>query len=77
VSQAQVYGEFTIMPRTFQVRGTGHWTLDLLISHRTKVRAFSGPKTFPTEEAAIRGCHAFGRRIIEGRVPNCSIDDLR
>jgi len=55
----------------------GHWTLDVLIAHRTKVRAFSSPKTFPTQEAAIRGCHAFGRRIIQGRVPYCSIDDLR
>lgn len=71
------YGVFTITPRTFQIRGSGQWTLDLLIARRDKVRAFSGPATFPTEQAAIRGCHAFGRRIIEGRVPNCSVDDLR
>lgn len=77
MSDALVYGDFTITPRTFQLRGTGHWTLDVLIAHRTKVRAFSSPKTFPTQEAAIRGCHAFGRRIIQGRVPYCSIDDLR
>jgi hypothetical protein len=77
VSQALTYGEFTILPRTFQVRGSGQWTLDLLIRHRTRVRAFSGPRTFPTREAAIRGCHEFGRRIIEGRVPFYSIDDLR
>jgi hypothetical protein len=71
------YGRYTITPRTFQIRGSGQWTLDLLIAHRDKVRAFSGPATFPTEQAAIRGCHAFGRRIIEGRVPNLSVDDLR
>jgi hypothetical protein len=77
VSDSLSYGEFTITPRTFQVRGTGQWTLDLVIAHRTRTRAFSGPQTFPTQQAAVRGCHAFGRRIIEGRVPYCSIDDLR
>ena len=71
------YGAFTITPRTFQIRGSGQWTLDLIIAYRTKLRAFSGPATFPTEQAAIRGCIAFGRRIIEGRVPNLSVDDLR
>ena len=70
------YGAFTITPRTFQVRGSGRWTLDLLIARRTKLRAFSGPETFPTEQAAIRGCITFARRIIEGRVPNYSVDDL-
>jgi hypothetical protein len=76
VSDSLSYGDFTITPRTFQIRGTGQWTLDLVIAHRAKVRAFSGQKTFPTQEAAIRGCHAFGRRIIEGRVPYCSVADL-
>jgi hypothetical protein len=75
--RALAYDGFTITPRTFQIRGSGQWTLDLLIAHRGKLRAFSGPATFPTEQAAIRGCHAFGRRIIEGRVPNLSVDDLR
>jgi hypothetical protein len=70
------YGSFTITPRTFQIRGSGQWTLDLVIAYRTKRRAFSGPATFPTEQAAIRGCIAYGRRIIEGRVPHCSVDDL-
>jgi hypothetical protein len=77
VSNSLSYGDFTIAPRTFQVRGSGRWTLDLLIAHRGRVRAFSGTKTFPTQEAAIRGCHEFGRRIIQGRVPRCSVDDLR
>jgi hypothetical protein len=77
VSNSLAYGDFTITPRTFQVRNTGQWTLDLVIAHRSKIRTFTGPKTFPTQAAAIRGCHAYGRRIIEGRVPHLSIDDLR
>jgi hypothetical protein len=71
------YRGWTITPRTFQIRGSLQWTLDLVIAHRRKRRAFSGSKTFRTEEAAIRGCHAFGRRIIDGLVPDYSVDDLR
>lgn len=71
------YGNYTITPRTFQVRGSGEWTLDLLIACRGRTRAFSGPGTFPTEAAAIQGCHEFGRRIIDGRVPHHDVKDLR
>jgi hypothetical protein len=71
------YHGWAITPRTFQVRGSRQWTLDLVIAYRTKRRAFTGSKTFPTEEAAIHGCHAFGRRIIDGLEPYCSLEDLR
>lgn len=71
------YRGFTITPRTFQIRGSWRWTLDLVIANRRRQRAFSGPKTFQTEEAAVRGCYAFGRRIIDGLVPDCSLEDLR
>jgi len=71
------YRGWIIMPRTFQIHGSGLWTLDLLIAYRTKQRTFSGPRTFRTEQAAIRGCHAFGRRIIDGLVPFCTLEDLR
>jgi hypothetical protein len=71
------YGTFTITPRTFQIRGSGRWTLDLLIAHRTQLRAFSGPETFPTEDDAVQGCFAFGRRIIDGSEPDLSVADLQ
>lgn len=70
------YRGWTITPRTFEIRGSSRWTLDLVIARRTKRRAFSGPKTYRTEQAAIRGCHAFGRRIIDGREPMCSLAGL-
>lgn len=66
-----------ITPRTFQIRGSLEWTLDIVIAYRSRRRAFSGPERFPTEQEAIQGCHAFGRRIIDGRVPHRSMDDLR
>ncbi len=71
------YRGWTITPRTFQIRGSRQWTLDLVIAYRSKQRAFSGKKTFESEEAAIRGCHAYGRRIIDGQVPYCSLENLR
>jgi hypothetical protein len=70
------YKGFAITPRTFQVRGSGRWTLDLLIGRHWGLRAFSGPRTYPTEESAITGCCEFGRRIIDGLVRNCVVDDL-
>jgi hypothetical protein len=70
------YKGFTITARTFQVRGTGRWTLDLLIGRRGRLRAFSSPNTYSTEAAAIAGCHQLGQRIIDGRVRDCSVADL-
>jgi hypothetical protein len=70
------YKGFAIMARTFQIRGSGRWTLDLLIGRHGDLRAFSGPGTYPTEESAITGCNEFGRRIIDGRVQECSVEDL-
>jgi hypothetical protein len=62
--------------RTFQICGSGRWTLDVLIGRHRSLRAFSGPRTYPTEESAITGCCEFGRRIIDGPVRNWSVDDL-
>ena len=70
------YKGFAITVRTFQIRGSGRWTLDLLIGRNTDLRAFSGPSTYPTEESAITGCCEFGQRIIDGRVRDSSVADL-
>ena len=70
------YKGFAITPGTFQMRGSGRWTLDLLIGRHWGLRAFSGPRTYPTEESAIRACCEFGRCIIDGLVRNCAVDDL-
>jgi hypothetical protein len=70
------YKGFAITARTFQIRASGRWTLDLLIGRHRSLRAFSAPRTYPTEESAITGCCEFGQRIIDGRVRNCSVDGL-
>ncbi len=70
------YKGFLITPRTFQVRGSSRWTLDLLIGRNGRLRAFSLPATFPTQDVAETACAAFGCRIIDGRVRECSVADL-
>ena len=70
------YKGFAITARTFQIRGSGRWTQDLLIGRRDGLRSFSGPVTYSSQEAAITGCLEFARRIIDGRVRDCSVADL-
>jgi len=70
------YKGFTITARTFQVRGSGRWTLDLLIGQRALLRAFTGTSTYGTEAAAEAGCLAFAQHIIDGSRLGCSLGDL-
>lgn len=70
------YRDFTITPRTYQIRGSERWSLDLVIQYRDSSRAFSGPETFATEADAVKACYAFGQKIIDGEVPNYAMDDL-
>jgi hypothetical protein len=48
----------------------------LVISRRRCSRTFSGDATYPTEAAAVAGCREYGRRIIDGQVPHCTVTDL-
>lgn len=70
------YKGFTITPRTFQIRGSGRWTLDLSIGGSSGLRVFTGPLTYATEAAAITGCCNHGRRIIDGRIRDSSVEGL-
>jgi len=70
------YKGFTITPRTFQIRGTGRWTLDLLIGQRELLRAFSAPNTYRTEAEAEAGCLAFAHTVIDANARGCPLPDL-
>jgi len=72
----RTYKGFTITPRTFQVRGSGRWTIDILIGRRGSLRAFSQPDTLITESAAVEECWMLARRIIDQSTPHCSVYDL-
>lgn len=70
------YKGFVIMSRTYQIRGSGRWTQDLLIGHGDALRAFSGPTTYTTEALAEAGCYTLGRRIIDGEVRDSTVAGL-
>jgi hypothetical protein len=71
------YKGFAITARTFQIRGSGRWTLDLLIARGGTLRAFGAPVTYASEAAAIAGCCAYGRRVIDGQIRHQSVADLQ
>jgi hypothetical protein len=72
-----IYKGFSITHRTYQIRGSGRWTVDVLVGRHSRLRAFSDAETFATEAEAIAGCCEFGRRIIDGKAGSCSLGDLR
>ena len=76
VSPPRWYKGFTLTPRTFQVRGSGQWTLDVTIGRRGSLRAFSGVETFPSERDATVACWRMANRIIDSSPPDCRVSDL-
>jgi hypothetical protein len=71
------YKGFSITPRTFQLRGSARWTIDLLIGRNGRLRAFGDPSTCLTEAAAVTACTDFTCRIIDGVMQDCTVADLR
>jgi hypothetical protein len=76
VSAPRVYKGFTLTARTFQVRGSGLWTLDVTIGRCGSLRAFSGEQTFPNERDATVACWRMACRIIDANPPDCRVADL-
>jgi hypothetical protein len=72
-----MYKGFSITQRTYQIRGTGRWTTDVVVGRHSRLRSFSGTETFATEAEAVAGCCEFGRRIVDGKADECSIKDFR
>jgi hypothetical protein len=72
-----LYKGYTIRPRTFQLRGSDRWTLDLLIGRNGQLRAFTDAATYATRTGAETACADFGRHIIDGDVKDSSVADLR
>jgi hypothetical protein len=71
------YHGFTVTARTYQLRGSGRWTLEVLIGRNRALRAFTSPQTYADESAAIAACLNHGRLIIDGRIRGISVADLR
>jgi hypothetical protein len=71
-----LYKGFTLTARTFQVRGSGNWTLDVTIGRRGSLRAFSGTATFQNERDATDACWRMACRIIDASPPDSLVSDL-
>lgn len=71
------YKGFEITVRPYQVHETGEWTVDVDISRRGRKRSFSTQEHFATQAEAVARSLAFGRNIIDGKLPDSSVDSLR
>jgi hypothetical protein len=76
VSHPRSYKGFILTARTFQVRGTGQWTLDVTIGRRGSLRAFSSVETYPSERDATVACWRMACRIIDSNPPDSRVSDL-
>ena len=45
-------------------------------THETIERKFFSASSFETREEAVAHGYAYGKQIVDGEVPNCSVDDL-
>ena len=74
------YKEYIVRASPYKLAETGHWSLNIYIvrhkGYETVERSFSAANTFPTREEAVAHGFDFGRRIIDGEVEGCSVDDL-
>jgi hypothetical protein len=74
------YKEFEIKASPYQLAESGDWTLNIYITHHrggeTLEKNFSAATTFKTRDEAIQHCLNFGKQIIDGRVPDCTLADL-
>jgi hypothetical protein len=76
VSNPRVYKGFLLTARTFQVRGSGLWTLGVIIGRHRTVRSFSSVDTFQTEQEATTACWSMARRIVDRSPRDCQVADL-
>ena len=74
------YKGYQIRPSPRQLRDPLRWTTNLIIlfdkGYKIVERQFFAANTFESKEEAIQACVEFGRQIIDGRIPNCTVADL-
>lgn len=74
------YKGFDIHASPLQLVDNGQWQINIQIlrhsERETKVRNFSTGNSYATREDSVKNCFQFGRQIIDGQSPNCSVADL-
>jgi hypothetical protein len=76
------YKGFEVSPASHQLRDSGEWTLDTVITKHhdsrgeTLEKKYSGKNTFKTEAEANAHSIEFGKQIIDGKFPEFTTDYL-
>ena len=74
------YKGYEIRAVPYQLADSADWTLDILIVRNTgteiKHRKFGGSNKYRTKDEALQHCFDFGKRIIDGKVKDCTVVDL-
>lgn len=79
ITRSYTYKDYDIVlaPNLYQ---SGEWGLQLYIKRHTDdavtSKSFSGKNTFKTKEEAVYHCIEFGKQIIDGKIPTCTVSDL-
>jgi len=75
-----LYKGYIVDAVPYKLADSHQWTLDIDIwrdlGSEINIRHFSAKTTFETEEEAIYHCFNFGKQIIDGKYPGCSVEDL-
>ena len=71
------YKGYQIMVMSFQL-SSGEWEFKAIIFGKEGnfSRDLLSPHTFKTEQEALDGCLEYGKQIVDGEVPGCSVDDI-
>ena len=79
MNEMSEYRGYFLEPQPLRIPGTDQCEISVEI-HSSPTGVSSKPfydgKFTGTEEEAVNHCLAFGKRIIDGQVKNCSIRDL-
>ncbi len=74
------YKGYIIDAAPYKLAESKGWSINIHIMHDTgdaiNTKNFSAANIFATQEEAIQHCIEFGRRIIDGEIENCTVDDL-
>lgn len=71
------YKGFKILVRPYRLHGSMRWIVELEIRRNRRVLPFPVDEQFRTELEADARCADLGRQIIDGKVPEWSVDRLR
>lgn len=74
------YKGYDIQAAPLQLADNRQWQINIQIlrhsERETVSRNFSAGDSYATRDDAVKNCFQFGRQIIDGQSPNCSVTDL-